>query len=243
MSRKERIMSTVSQTTSSTKNINLRTLLISIALNAGIPFLLYRFALRYLSASEVVALSVAALFPAIHSIVGIVRHRRVDIIAVLVFAGLLVSIVLGSLTDNPKILLMRESFITGTLGVMCFVSLLFPKPLMFYFGRQFTAGNDPVKVAAFNATWQYPHARFVHRLITVVWGVAFVGEFLLRVLLVYTLPAATVLAVAPKVLTLSGLASTANTSNGRCKYEYCYRNKWPLQNLSSSTWLTDHCCG
>jgi hypothetical protein len=72
----------------------------------------------------VVALSVAALFPAIHSIVGIVRHRRVDIIAVLVFAGLLVSIVLGSLTDNPKILLMRESFITGTLGVMCFVCFL-----------------------------------------------------------------------------------------------------------------------
>ena len=62
------------------------------------------------------------------------------------------------------------------------------------------AGNDPAKMAQFNAQWQYPYARFVHRLITIVWGVAYVGEFMLRVILVYTLPAALVLALSPILL-------------------------------------------
>jgi hypothetical protein len=36
--------------------------------------------------------------------------------------------------------------------------------------------------------------------ITVVWGVAYAGEFILRIILVYTLPIAVVLAVSPIIL-------------------------------------------
>jgi hypothetical protein len=72
---------------------------------------------------------------------------------------------------------------------------------MFYFGRQMMAGKDPEKLASFNAQWQYPYARFVHRLITTVWGIAFCGEFVLRVVLVYTLPTVLVLAISPILLT------------------------------------------
>ncbi len=39
--------------------------------------------------------------------------------------------------------------------------------------------------------------RFCHRLITVVWGCVFVGELSLRVILIYTLPAAMVLVISP----------------------------------------------
>ena len=59
------------------------------------------------------------------------------------------------------------------------------------------AGRDPVKRAQFDAQYQRPYARFVHRLITIVWGMAYIGEFILRVILVYTLPAAVVLLVSP----------------------------------------------
>jgi hypothetical protein len=95
-----------------------------------------------------------------------------DLIAALVFAGFMVSIIAVLLGGNPRVLLVRESFFTGALGVSCFVSLvLFPRPLMFYFGRYFATGDNPAKIAEYNALWQYPYVRHVQRLITLVWGV------------------------------------------------------------------------
>jgi hypothetical protein len=55
------------------------------------------------------------------------------------------------------------------------------------------------KVAEFNAMWQYPYFRHVIRLITVVWGVAYTGEFLLGVVVASTLPIPIVVAISPVV--------------------------------------------
>jgi len=49
----------------------------------------------------------------------------------------------------------------------------------------------------FNASWQLPEVRFSNRLITSVWGTAFVGELILRVILIYNASPATVLVVSP----------------------------------------------
>jgi len=77
------------------------------------------------------------------------------------------------LGGNAKVLLIRESFFTAMLGIACFVSLLLPRPLMFYVNRQFIAGKDPEKIAQCNQQWNHRYARFVHRLITRVWGIAY----------------------------------------------------------------------
>lgn len=182
---------------SPTGGASLRPLLRSIVLNAAVPLALYALSKRYLHASEVVALSIAAIFPAGDSLVGVGRRRRLDVIAAIALLSIVVSMIGVALGGSPKILLIRESFFTGALGLACFLSLLLPRPLMFYFGRQFMTGGDPTRAARFNAQWRKPAVRRMHRLITVVWGVAFGGEFLVRVILVYTLPAYVVLAVAP----------------------------------------------
>ncbi len=192
-------MSTM-QTPSTDSKMDMRGILRSLVINAAIPVVLYLLSKRYVSSSDLIALSIAAAVPVIDSIIEVVRHRRLDIIGVLALLGIVVSIVGVLLGGGPKLLLIRESFLTGALGIACFVSLLLPRPLMFYFGRQFMAGNDPVRLAEFNTQWQYPYARFVHYVITIGWGVAFVGEFILRVALVYTLPAVVVLAVSPVIL-------------------------------------------
>ncbi len=177
-----------------------RGFLLDIALNAGIPVLLYRLAKRYLSASEVAALAIAASFPLGKSAVELVRRQRLDPVAVVVLLGIIVSGVGVLLGGSPRLLLIRESLFTGALGLACFGSLLLPRPLMFYFGRHFMAGNDPERRREFDATWHRPGVPFVHRLITGVWGAAFVGEFVIRVALIYTLPAAWVLVLSPIVL-------------------------------------------
>ena len=134
-----------------------------------------------------------------NGIVGIVRRRRVDVVAIIVLIGIAVSIVASRMGGDPKLFLIRESFVTGALGLVCLLSLAWPRPLLFYIGRQFSAGDDPAQVEIFNALWQRPGARRVFRLLTIVWGGVSIGEFGLRVLMVRTLSVPQVLAVSPFV--------------------------------------------
>ena len=179
--------------------MNIRSFLPSILINGAVPLAIYLI-LKHYNYSDLMALSASVLFPVIGSVMRIVRQRKLDLIAAIALMGIVVSIIAVFLGGDPKILLIRESFITGALGIACFVSLLFPRPLMFYFGRYFATANDPAGRARYNELWQYPYFRFVNRVITVVWGVAYAGEFILRIILVYTLPIAVVLAVSPIIL-------------------------------------------
>ena len=188
-----------SNTPAAVPRMNIRGLLPSILINGAVPLAIYLI-LKHYNYSDLIALSASVLFPVIGSIISIVRQHTLDLIAAIALVGIAVSIIAVFLGGDPKILLIRESFVTGALGIACFVSLLFPRPLMFYFGRYFATANDPAKRAKYNELWQYPYFRFVNRVITVVWGVSYAGEFILRVILVHTLPTAVVLAVSPIIL-------------------------------------------
>lgn len=181
---------------SGTTRMRIRDLLPSIIFNGAIPLAIY-LVLKHYHYSDLVALSASVLFPALGSLISIVRQRTWDLIAAISLAGIAISILAVFLGGDPKLLLIRESFITFALAIACFVSLFFPRPLMFYFGRYFATANDPARRAWYDRFWQYPYFRYVNRVITVVWGVAYAGEFILRIILVYTLPPAVILAVSP----------------------------------------------
>lgn len=172
----------------------------SIALNTVIPVVLYQFAKTYLSASELTALIWATLFPVGESLWELARNRRLDPIAIVVLLGIVTDAGAMTLGGSPKLLLLRESLFTGAFGLACFVSLLLPRPLMFYFGRHFMSGGDPAKRGRFEASWQLPEVRHGNRLVTTVWGFVFVGELVARVVLIFTLSAAWVLVVSPALL-------------------------------------------
>ena len=187
------------QPSSMSSGMNLRSIIPSIIINGAIPLIIFQVLKQY-HYSDLVALSVAALFPAIGTLISIIRTRHIDLIAAIALIGIAVSIIAVFIGGDPRLLLIRESFLTGALGIACFVSFLLPRPLMFYFGRYFAAGNDPTRIAQYNANWQYPYFRYVNRIITVVWGVSYLGEFILRVIMVYTLPIPVVLGVSPIIL-------------------------------------------
>ena len=125
------------------------------------------------------------------------RHRGINPVTVLVLLGILTSIIALSIAGDPRVLLIRESLFTGAFGLACLVSLLFPRPIMFYFGRYFMTNNDPEKRKVFDSTWQNSIVRRGHRLVTAVWGFVYVGEFIVRLILVYAFSAAVVLVVTP----------------------------------------------
>ncbi len=179
---------------------SLRSALPSLVVDGLLPFLTYVLLKAYAPGlSEVAILSVSAVFPVVNGLVTVARKRHVDIIGAVVLTGVAVSVVAILVGGDPKLLLIRESFVTGALGVVCLTSLAWPRPLLFYIGRQFSAGDDAAKLAQFDALWQYPGARRTFRIMTVVWAVGWTGEFLLRVLMVWTLSVAAVLAISPFV--------------------------------------------
>src|SRR5215467_4824381 len=178
-----------------------------IVLNAVFPVVLYKLSKRYLSPSEFTALVVAALFPLGKSIFDLLRRHQLDPIAIVVLLGLIADGVALLFGGSPRLLLVRESMFTGAFGVACFFSLLLPRPMMFYFSRHFISGTDPTRQARFNAAWQFREVRFCHRLITTVWGAVFVGELILRIILIYQLPAALVLIISPILIGVLTMAT------------------------------------
>jgi hypothetical protein len=122
-----------------------------------------------------------------------------------VLGFLLLSVLTSLLFDNPRLLLLKESALTGLFGLILLGSLLAPRPLMFYFGRRFAAQGIPEKITWWNGLWQYAGFRRTQRVLTVVWGVAWFGEAVLRGILAFVVPVGTsvvINSVLPPVVTV-----------------------------------------
>ena len=197
----------MASTSPSTNDIAKRTKMISVILgitysiviNAIFPYIIYSLLKSYTNLSDFWALVLTGVPPMIDAIVGIIRKGHVDIIAGIVLLGIAVSIILILLGGSPRLLLIRESFFTAAFGLAYLVSLLFPRPLSFYFARQFATGNVPERVAWFNSLWQFPGFRFSMRLTAVVWSIGFLLEATIRFILVFTLTIPQFLIISPFV--------------------------------------------
>src|SRR5213080_1270635 len=99
--------------------------LMMLIMNVFIPYACYALLKDY-HASDVIALSVAAVVPTIATLVGVLRSRHFNVISLFVLGGLVLGIIMTFLGGDTHLLLIRESFFTGVLGITCFVSLLFP---------------------------------------------------------------------------------------------------------------------
>jgi hypothetical protein len=126
-----------------------------------------------------------------------VRSHSLDIIGAVVLLGIVVGAVVAVLGGSPRLILVRESFVTGAVALVCLASLWAPRPLLFYIGRDFSTGHDPVRMAQFDALWHNPAARHVFRVMTAVWGIGWLLEVGLKVLIVFTLSIPQALVVGP----------------------------------------------
>jgi hypothetical protein len=177
----------------------IRSMLPSLLVNVVLVYLIYTLMKSYTSASDLVALLVSSVPAVIGETVTIIRHRQLDVLGIITLAFLVTSAVITFIGGDPRLLLVRESFLTLILGVLSIVSLLFPRPIWFYIIRYFATGNDPAKAAAFNSRWQYPGFRRYIRIVSIVWGIVYLIEFPVRVFMVYHLSIQQYLAIGPIV--------------------------------------------
>jgi intracellular septation protein A len=149
----------------------------------AVPLAAYKL-LRMAGLSAVTALLLSGVFPAAGVAIGIIRHRRVDAVGSLVLAGIVVGTVLGLLFHSARPVLLEGSVPTAVLGVACLGSLWVRKPLMFSFALE-SAGRDTARGQEMIRLWQFDGYRQVFRIITAVWGIGFLIEAALRVVIVY----------------------------------------------------------
>lgn len=150
--------------------------------------------LRSAGQSAVTALVLSGTFPALGVAAGVIRHRRVDTIGVLVLAGIAVGTVVGLLSGDPRLVLVEGSVPTAVFGLLCLGSLWAHRPLIYRFAVEFIGADTP-KGRDFEALWRYPGFRHAFRLFTVVWGVTYLAEAAARVIIVETTSTGTALTV------------------------------------------------
>ncbi|WP_129727368.1 VC0807 family protein [Ectobacillus funiculus] len=188
----------MNQTGSISRKEIIRGIVITLLINGAVPFVVYEILRSHMS--SIAALSIATVIPLIDNLFSFIKRRKMDVFAVFMLVSFLLGIIMMCIGGSERLLLIRESFVTGILGIIFLGSLLFPRPLIFYFAIRFTVGNDPDKTSAFADNWQYAYFRFVLRLMTVVWGVALLGESAVRSILVFKLSVTQFLAVSNFVM-------------------------------------------
>src|SRR5215469_15261768 len=179
--------------TTAAKGGQLRSITMIVIFDIAAPLVAYK-VLRSAGMTAVTALLLSGVFPAVGVTVGVIRHRRLDVVGALVLAGIAVGTIVGLISHSARLLLVEGSVPTAIFGVACLGSLWARHPLMFSFAREFT-GPDTAKGQEMTRLWQYEGYRRIFRVITVVWGAAFLIEAALRVVIVYNTSAGTALAI------------------------------------------------
>lgn len=189
--------------TSSDRVARLRSVARLLIIDVVAPLIAYS-QLRSAGISKVAALVLSGVFPAVGVAIDAIRHRRLEVVGALVLAGILVGSLLGLITHNARLVLMEGSVPTAMFGLACLGSLWTQSPLMFAFAIQFI-GRDTARGREMLGLWQYDGFRQIFRVITAVWGVAFLVEAALRVVIVYNTSTGTALALS-KVMTYAFVA-------------------------------------
>jgi hypothetical protein len=156
-------------------------------LNGAYVIVVYQLVKHYTSASDVVALVLSALPALVGTIITLIRRRSIDVLGAFTLITIVASIGLTFMTGDATLFLIRESLLTVLFGVICLISLLFPKPIWFYIIRYFTVGNNQEQMFAYNAAWKFASFRGYIRTVTILWGVLYTIEFLIRLIMAYTL--------------------------------------------------------
>lgn len=170
---------------------------VELAVNVGLPWCVYWVAKRQ-GLGEAHAIMCSAISPILWSLAEFARRRRVDAISMLVLGGIALSLIGFALGGSPKLLLMRESLVTGLIGVAFLGSVLVQRPLVWVLAQAAIARQgEPIGEGGdVSEETELSHAMMV---ITLVWGAGLVAEACLRTVLVTTMSVGRVLVVGPVV--------------------------------------------
>ena len=155
-----------------------------LVFDLGGPLLAYSL-LRSAGMSAVAALVISGVLPALGIGISALADRRLDVIGIVVLAGLLVGTLLGLTSHNARLYLLEGSVPSAVFALGCLLSLRLRRPLIFRLAVELL-GPDTRKGRDVTAAWRYPGFRRAFRMITVAWGIAYLVEAGIRIAIVVT---------------------------------------------------------
>src|SRR5882757_2245153 len=164
----------------------------TIVFEVVVPMALF-YGLRAAGVSQWWALMAGVLVAAPYVLWTVVRNRKVDLLALVTLSVLVLSVVLGLLSDDPRTLAIREGWtaaLGGLFGAWMLVTVVVGKPAQLTLGRTVAEVKRGAEgAAAWAARWD-TDTRFRRglRINTAAWGAVLVASAVVHVVLVYTLP-------------------------------------------------------
>jgi hypothetical protein len=154
-------------------------LALDLAFNLFLPWLAYKLAKPYWG--EFGALLASALPPLLWSCAELIRHKRVDALSIMILSGIGLSLFALLLGGSPKLLLVRESLISGLVGIAFLVSAPLSHPLVYHLARAMAQRQESESGSNnFDEWWRQPGSQRMLRGITWGWGLGLTAEALLR---------------------------------------------------------------
>ncbi|WP_432887653.1 VC0807 family protein [Kribbella sp. CA-245084] len=164
--------------------------------DVGLPLVVY-YAGRILGYDVLPALAAAAGAALLRVAVIAVVRRRLNGLAAFVGGTFAVLLVVSLLTGDPRILLAKESVLSGAAGLLLLGSCLLGRPLVYAIARKANAGK-PELLAEWDDRWRtQPTFRKHFATLTAVFGGVLLADAIIRLVLVYTLPVNTMANLSP----------------------------------------------
>jgi hypothetical protein len=155
------------------------------ALDIALPLVLY-YGLRMLGVNQWLALVLSAALPLGRLVYQVVREGKVERPTLFSLSIIVTSTLVSLLTGDPRLVLARESYFTALVGLWMLSTLLAKRPFLY----AATIQSLPEATArSWREDWENsPEFRKAMRVMTAVWGVAFLIDAVTRVVMAYTLP-------------------------------------------------------
>ena len=160
----------------------LRQVVSVLVFDLGGPLIAYAL-LRSAGLSAVGALVASGVLPALGIAIGALVDRRLDVIGVVVLAGIGVGTILGLTSHNARLYLLEGALPSVVFALACLFSVRLRQPLIFRLAVEIL-GPATRKGRDVTDAWRFPGFRRAFRLITVAWGVGYLIEAGVRVAIV-----------------------------------------------------------
>lgn len=134
-----------------------------------------------LGASDVLALTGSAAAAVVLLTVGWLLTRTLNTLGILVLVRFALSLLLLGLTDDARLLLVKDAAITGLIGLAVLASLALRRPFILRVQRDLSAD----KTAFDHRIDRSPPLRRLYRRVTLLWGACLTLETLVETVIIY----------------------------------------------------------
>ena len=167
---------------------SLRPLLIDI----GIPVGTYYLMRDAFGLSLWLSLALSSVGPAVRSVAGLVKERKLNLLAVLMLAVNLAGIGISFLTGDPRAMIAKDSIVSSVIAFAILGSVALRRPLMSAGLKPYMTRGEPQRTAAWDRlSPASPRFRRLEMLFSTIWGLVLLAECTARLIGAYTLPVTT----------------------------------------------------